>query len=94
MSFSKMLEILKKKEKKIVFVECGAFYLAVGEDAVFLHDTLRLKCTCFRNNICKIGIPINSIEKYLVELNKLKYAYTVYDFDKKNILHSIYLAKT
>lgn len=35
MSFSVMLEILKKKEnKKIVFVQCGHFYLATEGDAV------------------------------------------------------------
>ncbi len=28
-----------------------------------------IKCTCFKNNICKIGIPINSLEKYIEKLD-------------------------
>ena len=86
MSFSKMFEILKIKEKnKIILVQCGHFYIAIGEDAVWLHEKLGLKCTCFKNQMCKVGIPINSIEKYLKELNKLGYAYIVYDYDKSKI---------
>ena len=84
MSFSKMVEILKKKEKgKVVFIQCGAFYLAMGDDAVFLHNKFNFKCNCFLEHECKIGIPIHSIEKYTVELEKMHYAYIVYDFDKE-----------
>ena len=55
MSFSTMLEILKEKEKgKIILIRLGAFYIAVGEDAVVLHKELQLKCTCFKNRICKV----------------------------------------
>ena len=83
MSFSVMFEILKKKDKKkIVFVRCGHFYLAIESDAVFLHEILDLKCTCFKNQICKVGIPTTVLEKYLKKLDELRYAYIVYDFDK------------
>lgn len=84
MSFSMMFEILKKKDKeKIVLLSCGHFYIAIEEDAVLLHEILGLKCTCFKNNTCKVGIPINSLEKYLEKLNKFKYGYVVYDFNKQ-----------
>ena len=33
----------------------------------FVND--KIKCTCFKNNICKIGIPINSLEKYIEKLD-------------------------
>ena len=69
MSFSKMLEILQERnEKKIVLIRLGMFYIATGRDAVLLHDKLNLKCTCFKNNICKVGIPVNSLEKYVENL--------------------------
>jgi len=59
MSFSKMLEILKEKNKgKMVLIKVGAFYVATGEDAVLLHNKLDLKCTCFKNQECKVGFPI------------------------------------
>ena len=86
MSFSKMFDLLKeKKQGKVVFVKCGHFYIAIEEDAVLLNDLLGLKCTCFRENTCKVGVPVNSIEKYISKLKELRYGYVVYDYDKTNI---------
>ncbi len=86
MSFSTMLEILKEKEKgKIILIRLGAFYIAVGEDAVVLHKELQLKCTCFKNRICKVGFPVNSLEEYIEKLEKLPYGYIVYDYDKPKV---------
>ena len=84
MSFSKMLEGLKARDKeKILIIGIGAFYIAVGEDAVLLHEKLGLKCTCFKDHICKVGIPRNSIGKYMKEIDKTKYGYILYDYDRK-----------
>ncbi len=87
MSFSNMLEILQEKNKgKIVLIKLGAFYIATGQNAVLLYNKLELKCTCFKNNVCKVGIPINSLEKYIEKLDKIKYSYIIYDYNKdKNI---------
>ena len=86
MSFSKMLEILKKKEEgKIVLVKLGTFYVAVGEDAVLLHKKIDLKCTCYKMNICKVGFPVIALDKYVEKLNETKYAYVIYDYDAKNV---------
>ena len=84
MSFSKMLELLKEKNKgKIVFVKLGAFYVATEEDAVLLHEKLDFKCNCFKNRTCKIGFPVNSLDKYIEKLNTIKYSYIIYDLDKE-----------
>ena len=86
MGFSIMLNLLKEKEKgKLVFVKLGTFYVATGEDAVLLHNKLGLKCTCFKLNMCKVGFPVNAVEKYVERLNETKYAYVIYDYDSKNI---------
>ena len=92
MSFSNMLEILQEKNKgKIVLIKLGAFYVATEKDAVLLHNKLAFKCTCFKNNICKIGIPVNSLEKYIERLNSIKYSYIIYTYNKeKNELKEIY----
>lgn len=83
MAFSKMLEILKKKEKgAVVFIKLGTFYVAEGEDAVLMHKKLDLKCTCFKMNICKVGFPVIALEKYVEKLNKTKYAYVIYGYDE------------
>ncbi|MFR0823467.1 MAG: hypothetical protein ACLU84_04670 [Clostridia bacterium] len=85
MSFSTMLEILQERNaEKIVLIKLGAFYIATGRDAILLHTKLGLKCTCFKENICKVGIPVKSIEKYIEKLEKIKYAYIVYAYDKEN----------
>ena len=85
MSFSKMVEGLKERDKeKLLIIGLGAFYIAIGEDAVLLHEKLGLKCTCFKNHIRKVGIPRNSIGKYIKEIEKLKYGYILYDYNSKN----------
>ena len=85
MSFSKMVEGLKERDKeKLLIIGLGAFYIAIVEDAVLLHEKLGLKCTCFKNHICKVGIPRNSIGKYIKEIEKLKYGYILYDYNSKN----------
>ena len=86
MSFSQMLEILQDKDSsKVVLIKLGHFYIATGRDAVLLHKKLNLKCTCFKNNICKVGIPVNSLKKYVEKFNQMQYSYIIYDYDKQVI---------
>ena len=55
-----------------------------------MFDILKKK----EKNTCKIGIPVDSLEKYLIKLNKLKYAYAVYDYSKlKAELHKKYFSE-
>ena len=80
-----MMEILQERNKgKIVLIKLGAFYVATEKDAVFLHEKLELKCTCFKNNVCKVGIPINALEKYVEKLDSTKHSYIIFDYDKQN----------
>lgn len=66
MSFSIMVELLQEKNRgKIVFCNAGNFYVAIGKDAVILNRLLDLKVSCFKPEVCKVGFPINSLEKYL-----------------------------
>lgn len=65
MSFSKMMEILQKIDNgKIVTCYLGNFYISVGKDTVLLNNLLGLKVSCFKEEICKVGFPIDSLEKY------------------------------
>ena len=91
MSFSQMLEILQDKDSsKVILIKLGHFYIATGRDAVLLHKKLNLKCTCFKNNICKVGIPVNSLEKYVEKFNQMQYSYIIYDYDKQVIKTKAY----
>lgn len=81
-----MIDILKEKNReKIVFCNLGNFYIAVGRDAVFLNKTLELKLSCFKEEMCKVGFPINSLEKYTDMIQEKGYSYIVYYFDKEKI---------
>ena len=35
---------------------------------------MNLKCNCFKNNIFKIGFPVNALEKYIEKLNEIIYS--------------------
>ena len=80
MKFNEKVRLLKKKVgDKILFVQNGNFYIAIGRDAVFLHELLNLKCTCFIKYLCKAGVPIKSLRKYLQPLREREISYIVYD---------------
>lgn len=83
MSFGKMIELLQKKNKnKIILVNAGHFYIARGKDAVLLHEILNLKVSCMEAEICKVGFPISSLDKY-TQLIEEQYSYIVYNYDNK-----------
>lgn len=78
-------------ENEIVFVSCGAFYIAVADDAVILSRELGLQVNCIRKNMCKVGVPKNAIEKYTKKLDEIGYGYIVLNFNKEErMITSIY----
>ena len=86
MSFKEMVESLKEQnEGNTILIRNGQFYIAIGSDALFLHRLLGLKCTCFSKGVCKVGIPITSIDKYVSKLINSGYRFSIYDFDGNTI---------
>lgn len=84
MGFSKMMELLQQKEKgKIIFCNAGNFYIAIGRDAVLLNDLIDLKLTCLKQEVCKVGFPINALEKYTELIAEKGYSYVVYFFNQE-----------
>ena len=82
----KFLEIVKKLQKEnsgsIVLVRCGAFFVAVGKDAVILSEKLNLKVTCITRRTCKIGIPI----EYIKKLENIGFSFVIYNYSKDEML--------
>lgn len=70
-------------ERQIVLISCGAFYIAIGADAVTLNREFNLQTICAKRNICKVGIPKSSIEKYVTKLKKEDYGYMVFDYNNE-----------
>ena len=84
MGFSQMMELLQKKNHgKIVICNMGNFYISIGKDAILLNHLINLKVSCFKPEICKVGFPINSLEKYTDLLVQKRYSYIVYYFDQE-----------
>ena len=91
MKFLELVKMLKKEEKNkdvIVLVKCGAFFISIGADAVWLSQNLNFKTTCITNHMCKIGIPINSIYEYIDKLEILGYSFVIYNYSKEMILEA------
>ena len=84
MSFSYMMEILKEEHKgRIVLCNNGNFYVAVGNDAILLNKELNLQLSCMKTGLCKVGFPIEALEKYTELLIKSRYSFVVYDFNSE-----------
>ena len=66
MTFSnKIYELQGKYPRDIILIKNGIFFVAVGKDALFLNEKLKPKCTCFGNEICKVGFLVKSAENYI-----------------------------
>ena len=86
MSFFRTVEKIqesKEAEGKIVIVRCGAFFVSIGKDAVILSTLLGLNVNCFKLRICKVGMPVNHMMKYIEELEKIGHSFLVYDYEKE-----------
>lgn len=83
MGFSKMIELLQRKNKgTIILCNAGNFYIARGKDAILFNKIAGLKLNCLETEICKVGFPIVSLEKYTDILEQNKYSYIVYYYDR------------
>lgn len=92
MGFSKMLALLQIKDKGyIILANAGNFYIARGKDAVCLNEILGLKLSCLETEICKVGFPINALEKYTKLIEKKDYSYIVYNYD--NVFNKLDIIK-
>lgn len=79
-----MMEILQEKNKgKIVICNTGSFYIAIGKDAILLNKIANLKLSCLKPEICKVGFPIQSLEKYIDIIQESRYSCIIYYFDKE-----------
>jgi len=85
MKFAKKVKELKSKEEnkgKLVLIRCGIFVIATGEDAILLNKLYGLKVTCFEDKVCKVGMPVSFLLKYLELIEDDGYGYVLYDYGK------------
>lgn len=96
MKFYNFIEKLQKEyDGKIILVKNGAFYNAIGKDAIIVENVFKLKRTCFAKSICKCGFPTyynqQNIEKFKERLQE-KGIYIIV-FDQKENGRYIYNGK-
>ena len=79
MTFSdKIFNLQKKNPNDVILIKNGIFFVAVGKDALFLNEKLKLKCTCFKNKICKVGFLVKSAEKYINIMKEQGISFKIY----------------
>ena len=87
MTFSRMMEQMQYSlYGKILFVSCGAFYIARGKDAILVNKLINLKLNCLSTGVCKVGFPINALEKYSKSLEETGYSFIIYKFNNETEL--------
>ena len=63
----KMVEEMEKLQQEnagsIILVKNGIFFVAIGKDALTLHDEIGLKLTCMKPELCKVGFLVKNVEE-------------------------------
>ena len=81
--------MLEDTEKDyVLLIRCGAFFVSVGKNAVYLSELFNLKITCITGNMCKIGIPVDSIYNYIDKMEKIGFSFVIYNYSKNMVLEN------
>ena len=84
MKFYEIVKELQKENKgKIVLIRNGIFYCAIGKDTVLMNNVLGYIPVCFKENVCKCGIPVNGIEIAIPKMLRSGFGYVIYDYNKE-----------
>ena len=55
-SIANNLENLEDNKGYLIWIRCGAFFVAICANAVILSNILGLKRICIKHGVCKVGI--------------------------------------
>ena len=84
MKFYEFIEYLQKENPdKVILVKSGAFFNAIGRDAIILERILGFKRTCHAKFLCKVGLPVSYVrentEKVKERLREKNISIAIYD---------------
>lgn len=71
----------------------GIFFVAIGKDAISAHESLGLKLTCMREELCKVGFLVKNVEKYINKLENIGNSFILYVKNDRNEMEEIYRYK-
>ena len=71
MKFYEFIEYLQKENlDKVIMVKSGAFFNAIGRDAIILERVLGFKRTCHAKFLCKCGLPVSYVRENMGKVEK------------------------
>lgn len=82
----KDLENIQENQGYLILVRCGAFFVAIGANAIILSNELGLNTICMVKGMCKVGIPLNSLYDYIKRLEQLNYSFVIYNYSKDEMI--------
>ena len=86
LSIAKDLEKAEENKGYLILIRCGAFFTAIGANAVILSNEVGLNTICITKGICKIGIPVNSLYDYIKKFEKFDYSFVIYNYSKDEMV--------
>ena len=87
-SIANNLENLEENKGYLIWIKCGAFFVAICANAVILSNILGLKRICIKQGVCKVGIPVNSIYDYIKKLERIGDSFVIYNYSKDEMIEN------
>lgn len=87
-SIANNLENLEENKGYLIWIRCGAFFVAICANAVILSNILGLKRICIKQGVCKVGIPVNSIYDYIKKLERIGDSFVIYNYSKDEMIEN------
>lgn len=87
-SIENNLENLEENKGYLIWIRCGAFFVAICANAVILSNILGLKRICIKQGVCKVGIPVNSIYDYIKKLERIGDSFVIYNYSKDEMIEN------
>ncbi len=79
---AKKLEEADENKWYLVWIRCGAFFVAIESSAIILSEELNSKRTCLKPGVCKVGFPVESLFDYVKKLENIGISFVIYNYSK------------
>ena len=85
---AKKLEEADENKWYLVWIRCGAFFVAIESSAIILSEELNLKRTCLKPGVCKVGFPVASLFDYVKKLENIGISFVIYNYSKDEMIEN------
>lgn len=85
---AKKLEGADENKWYLVWIRCGAFFVAIESSAIILSEELNLKRTYLKPGVCKVGFPVASLFDYVKKLENIGISFVIYNYSKDEMVEN------